>query len=146
MIFSAHENEIFVPLLNSSVRASSEKNAAMLRQQIKTEPPPTMKLITLLAVVAGFAVLTPATSQARDYHGSSNRSYSHNCGSCRTPIYRQRVVVGHDRHGCPVYGYRTVSHSCRSSYGHSSHGHSSHGHSGSRGGISLPGFFFGFGR
>jgi hypothetical protein len=59
------------------------------------------------------------------------------------------VVVGRDRHGCPQYGYRTVSHSCRSSHsshGHSSHGHSSHGHSGSRSGISFPGFFFGFGR
>ncbi|MDZ4405540.1 hypothetical protein [Prosthecobacter sp.] len=103
------------------------------------------KIITLLAVVAGFAVLTPATSQARDGHGSYSRSYSHTCGSCRTPVYRERVCTGHDRHGHPVYGYRTASHSCRPSYGHGSHGHGS-SHGSSRGRFSLPGFLFGFGR
>ncbi|MES2597046.1 MAG: hypothetical protein V4662_17000 [Verrucomicrobiota bacterium] len=108
------------------------------------------KIITLLAVaVTSLAALTPSTTQAYDGHGHSSRSYSHSCGSCRAPIYRERVVIGRDRHGCLQYGYRTVSHSCRSShghghdYGHSSHGrgHSSHGHGSSRGGV-----FFGFGR
>lgn len=108
------------------------------------------KILTLLAVAAtSLAVLAPSTSQAYDGHGhgSSSRSFSHSCGACRAPVYRQRVVIGRDRHGCLQYGYRTVSHSCRSSYGrghdhgHSSHGHSSHGSS--RGGS---GFFFGFGR
>ncbi len=104
------------------------------------------KIITLLAVaVTSLAAFTPTTSQARDGHdhGHSSRSYSHSCGSCRSPIYRERVVIGRDRHGCLQYGYRTVSHRCssRSGHGHHDHGHSSHGHGSSRGG-----FFFGFGR
>lgn len=105
------------------------------------------KLITLLAVTASFAVLAPASVQARDSHGHSSRSVSHNCGSCGSPVYRERVITGYDRCGEPVYGYRTVGHSCRSSSGHggghgSGHG-SSHGSSG--GHISLPGFHFDFG-
>jgi len=106
------------------------------------------KIITLLAVAASLAVLTPTTSQARDDHRSSSRSFSHSCGSCRAPVYRERVCTGHDRHGRAIYGYRTSIHSCRSSHGHghSSHGHSSHGHNSNRGRFSLPGFLFGFGR
>ncbi|MFO1486383.1 MAG: hypothetical protein U1F71_23675 [Verrucomicrobiaceae bacterium] len=107
------------------------------------------KLVTFLAAVASFAVLTPTASQARDFHGSSSRSFSHNCGSCRTPVYRERAVTGYDRHGHPVYGYRTIGHSCRPSYG-SGHGHGGHssGHGsnhGSGGHFSLPGFHFDFG-
>lgn len=93
------------------------------------------KLITLLAVTATFAVLAPVTMQARDSHGHSSRSYSHSCGSCRAPVYRERVFAGYNRCGEPVYSWRTVGHSCRSGHGH---GHSS-GH-GSRGGhVSFPG-------
>lgn len=105
------------------------------------------KIITLLAVATSLAIFTPSASQAYDGRGHSSRSYSHSCGSCRSPIYRERVVIGRDRHGCLQYGYRTVSHSCRSSHGHghSSHGHSSRGHGSSSGGR-FPGFFFGFGR
>jgi len=120
-----------------------------MRQPIKTPTSLIMKkLITLLAVAASLAVFTPTTSQARDDRRSSSRSFSHSCGSCRAPVYRERVCTGHDRHGRAIYGYRTARHSCRSSHGHgySSHGHSSHGHNSSRGGFSLPGFFFGFGR
>ncbi|MCP5560179.1 MAG: hypothetical protein H7A55_20715 [Verrucomicrobiaceae bacterium] len=103
------------------------------------------KLITLLAVTASFAVLSPASVQARDDHGhSSSRSVSHNCGSCGSPVYRERTFNGYDRHGHPVFGYRTVGHSCRSSSGHGG-GHGS-GHGSSSGGhISLPGFHFDFG-
>lgn len=108
------------------------------------------KLITLLAIGAGFAVMAPTSSQARDGHGGSS-SFSHRCGSCGSSVYRQQVITGYDRHGHPVYGWRTASHSCRTSYeGHGgSHGggHSS-GHGGGHGGghISLPGFHFDFGR
>jgi uncharacterized membrane protein YgcG len=105
------------------------------------------KLITLLAVTASFAVLTPAAVQAGDHHHSSSRSYSHACGSCGSSVYRERVYAGRNNCGEPVYTWRTVGHSCRSSSGHGgghSSGHSSsHGSSG--GHISLPGFHFDFG-
>lgn len=108
------------------------------------------KIITLLAVAAtSLAALTPSTTQAYDGHGHgySSRSFSHNCRSCSGPVYRERVVVGRDRHGCLQYGYRTVSHRCMPSRGHG-HDHHDHGHShhGSSRGGSFPGFFFGFGR
>lgn len=104
------------------------------------------KLITFLALTASLAILASATSQAFDGHGSS-RSFSNNCGSCGTPVYRERAITGYDRHGHPVYGYRIVSHSCRPSYGYGSSHNSSHGSNlGSNGGhISLPGFHFDFG-
>ncbi len=97
------------------------------------------KLITLLAVSVGLAVLAPAKSQAFDGHNSS-RSFSNHCSSCGTAVYRERAVIGHDRHGHPIFGYRIVSHNCRPA-GHShGHGHGSHTrHS------SGPGFHFNFG-
>ncbi len=99
------------------------------------------KLITLLAVTAGLAVFAPSSSQAFDGHGhSSSRSFSNNCGSCGTAVYRERVVTGYDRHRHPIYGYRIVSHSCRPR--HSSH---HHGHSSSFGPSRSSGFHFNLG-
>lgn len=107
------------------------------------------KIITLLAVATGFAVMAPAASQAHDSrsphsHGGSSRSFAHSCNSCRTPVYRERAVVGRDRHGCAIYGWRTVAHSCRPA---PSRGHG-HSHGGSRPGahISLPGVHIDLGR
>jgi hypothetical protein len=113
-----------------------------MRQQIKSKPPLIMKtLITLLAVSASLAALAPVNSQAFDghNHGSSgSRCFANNCGSCGTAVYRERVVVGHDRHGCPIFGYRTVSHVCRP-VGHN------HGHGSNAGPSRAPGFRFSFG-
>ncbi|WP_395745522.1 hypothetical protein [Prosthecobacter sp.] len=80
------------------------------------------KIITLLAITTGFAVMAPTASEARDHHdhGGFAPSFSHRCSACGTSVYRQQVIVGHDRHGHPVYGWRTVSHSCRPA--HHSHG------------------------
>lgn len=91
------------------------------------------KIITLLAIVSGFAVMAPAASQAHDSrsphsHGSSSRSFSHRCNSCGTGVFRERAVVGRDRHGCAIYGWRTVGHNCRPAHRHD------HGHSHGRGG------------
>jgi hypothetical protein len=100
------------------------------------------KIITLMAATASLGLLMPSVLEAHDRHdsGHSSRSYSHNCGSCGSAVYRERTVTGYDRHGHPVYGYRTASHSCRSSSGHGSgHHRSSGGH------ISFPGFHFDFG-
>jgi len=83
------------------------------------------KLITLLAVTTGLAVFAPASSQAFDGHGhgsSSSRSFAHNCSSCGTAVYRERVVTGYDRHHHPIFGYRLVSHNCRPVSHHHHHG------------------------
>lgn len=100
------------------------------------------KIITLLAVATGFAVMAPAASQAHDSrgqhsHGGSSRSFSHNCNTCRTPVYRERAVVGRDRHGCAIYGWRTVAHNCRPAHNHG-------GRPGAH--ISLPGVHIDLGR
>jgi hypothetical protein len=109
-----------------------------MRQQIKSKPPLIMKkLFTLIAVTASLAVFAPASSQAFDCHHSS-RSFANNCGSCGTAVYRERVIVGHDRHGHPIFGYRIVSHNCRP-VGHS------HGHGSNAGPSRGPGFHFNFG-
>ncbi|WP_395739886.1 hypothetical protein [Prosthecobacter sp.] len=93
------------------------------------------KIITLLAIMTGFAVVAPTASEARDHHdhGGSFTSFSHRCGACGTSVYRQRVIIGRDRHGHLVYGWRTVSHNCRPAH-HHDHGHSSGGRFG------FPGF------
>ena len=96
------------------------------------------KILIILAASATFGVLAPATSQAFDGHGSS-RSFVNHCSSCGTPVYRERAIVGHDRHGHPIFGYRTISHNCRPSFGRHGHGHS-HGPSIQRG---FPFNFFG---
>jgi hypothetical protein len=97
------------------------------------------KLITLLAVTASLAVLAPASSQAFDGHNSS-RSFANNCATCRTPVYRERGITGHDRHGHPIFGYRVLSHNCRPSFA----GYH-HGHGGNSGPSRAPGFHFNFG-
>lgn len=89
----------------------------------KTNLPFVMKkLFTLIAVTASLAVFAPASSQAFDCH-SSNRSFAHNCGSCGTSVYRERVITGFDRHHHPIFGYRIVSHNCRPSFAGHGHGH-----------------------
>ncbi|MGV3664398.1 MAG: hypothetical protein ACO1TE_29770 [Prosthecobacter sp.] len=107
------------------------------------------KIITLLAVATGFAVMAPAASQAHDSrsphsHGSSSsRSFSHSCRTCGTGVYRERAIVGRARDGCAIYGWRTVAHSCRPSFGHG-HGRSHGGRPGAH--ISLPGVHIDLGR
>ena len=89
------------------------------------------KLIAVLAFVASFAALSPATVQARDTHGYSSHSSSQK-GYYKTVYVRVRVVVGH-RHGHAIYGWRTVKRHVfvKSSQRHgSSHG-SSYNHNGS---------------
>ncbi|MHB1080312.1 MAG: hypothetical protein ACYC67_12970 [Prosthecobacter sp.] len=93
------------------------------------------KIIALLAVTASLAVLAPASSQAFDGHHSS-RSFTNNCGSCGTAVYRERVITGYDRHGHPIFGYRIVSHNCRPV---------SHRHGSNFGPSRGPGFHFNFG-
>ncbi|OYW72052.1 MAG: hypothetical protein B7Z37_26005 [Verrucomicrobia bacterium 12-59-8] len=95
------------------------------------------KLITLLAAAASLAVFAPASSQAFDGHCSS-RSFANNCGSCGTAVYRERVVVGYDRHRHPIFGYRVVSHNCRPSP-------AAHHHGSNSGPSRAPGFSFHFG-
>jgi hypothetical protein len=143
VIFSAHKY-IIVWVMNTFEAASSDLLAATEWPRIKTKNQLIMKkLLTLLAVTASLAVFVPTTSQARDSHGHSSRSFSHSCNSCGTSVYRERAVTGYDRHGHAVYGYRTVGHSCRSNSGHGrghSSGQSSHHNSGRSGHISGPGF------
>lgn len=95
------------------------------------------KLLTLLAATASLAVLAPASSQAFDGHHSS-RSFANHCGSCGTAVYRERVVIGHDRHGHPIFGHRVLSHHCRPMA-------RSHGHGCNTGPSRAPGFHFNFG-
>lgn len=64
------------------------------------------KFITLLALAAGFSVLTPATAAAGD------RSPSHNCRDCSAPVYRESCIVGYDSNGQPLYGLKVSDHSC----------------------------------
>lgn len=95
------------------------------------------KLLTLLAATATLAVLAPASSQAFDGHHSSRR-FANNCGSCGTAVYRERVVIGYDRHRHPIFGYRVLSHHCRP-MAHR------HGHGCNTGPSRTPGFHFNFG-
>ncbi|WP_395753815.1 hypothetical protein [Prosthecobacter sp.] len=96
------------------------------------------KIIALLAASASLAAFAPVNVQAFDGHGhghgsSSNLSFWNNCRSCGTAMYRERVVVGHDRHGHPIFGYRAVSHQCRPVSHHHGHNHGgSMGHFGHR--------------
>jgi hypothetical protein len=83
------------------------------------------KFAFLLALIASFAVLSPVTSEARDYrrghgHGSygSSRQIVYHCRHCGSGIYRQRYYVGHGR-----YSWRTQPHYCR----YNSHRHHHHG-------------------
>lgn len=74
------------------------------------------KIITLLAATASLAVFAPSSSHAFDGHRhgpAPSRSFANNCNSCGTSVYRERVVVGYDRHRHPIFGYRIVSHNCR---------------------------------
>ena len=105
------------------------------------------KIITLLlALGLGFSVMVPVTSEARDHrHSYRQTSYSHSCGYCGGPVYRQQVVVGY-RYGHPIYSWRPAPHVHRS-YDRHRHHHHGHGHHDrSRGRVSYPGFYFGFGR
>ncbi len=84
------------------------------------------KFIALFALITGFAVLAPTSAEAGGRHSSSSsRCVSHRCGSCGSPVYKIRVVVGCDRHGCHIYGWRTQSHRCAPRYygGGHDHGH-----------------------
>jgi hypothetical protein len=134
-------------MLNRLEGLSSYMHAAIHAALNQTKNSNVMKkLLTLLAVAASFAVFTPSAVQARDSHCLTSRSHSHNCGSCGSSVYRERVFVGYNRCGEPVYSYRTVGHNCRYSQGHrhSSRHHSHRGYS-SGGHISLPGFHIVFG-
>ncbi len=77
------------------------------------------KIFTLLAIATGFAVMAPADTQARDsrhdHHDrySSSRSFSHNCRVCSRPVFRERVYVGRDRRGNPIFDWRLASHDHR---------------------------------
>lgn len=113
------------------------------KSRLKNNPTTMKKLLTLLAIVTGLAVMAPADSQARD-HRSYGRSYWHNCGACNTPLYRERTVIGRDRFGRPVLGWRTVGHNCRPPHRHHQHRHHHHHHHGRGGPIGFP--FPGFGR
>ena len=91
-------------------------------------------LLQLFALATGLTVLTPASAQAGDHHHGYSRSVSHQCGSCGSAVYRQRVFAGYNRCGEPMYVWRSASHYCapRHSRGHGSgHGHGNshrHGH------------------
>lgn len=96
------------------------------------------KLFTLLAMVTGIAVLTPQDTQARDYRPSGGRSFWHNCNVCGDPMYREKVYVGRDRFGHPIYDWRTVPHQHQFRRGRG-HDHDHHHHGPSRGpGIFIP--------
>lgn len=75
------------------------------------------KIFTLLAIATSFAVMAPASSQARDRghdhdhdRYSTSRSFSHSCRVCGRPVFRERVYVGRDRHGHPMFDWRVASH------------------------------------
>ncbi|HEY1050084.1 MAG TPA: hypothetical protein VGE39_10030 [Prosthecobacter sp.] len=98
------------------------------------------KIFTLLAMATSFAVMAPSASQARDdhhhRHGPSGRSFWHNCSVCGGPLYRERVYVGRDRHGHPIFDYRTAPHQHVFGRGR---GHDHHNHGPVRGpGIFIP--------
>lgn len=84
------------------------------------------KFIALFALVTGFTVLAPASAEAGDRHGSYRQQGS-TCGSCGGEVYRQRVVVGYDRHGHPTFAWRTAFHRCAPRSHGGGHGSSSHG-------------------
>lgn len=90
------------------------------------------KFITLLAMTLTFAGFTSTPVDARDHHrhhSHSNRHYHHSGHRHHTsrhhhhasrhhhhvyapyygyqaPVYRQQVMIGYDRYGYPIYGYR----------------------------------------
>ena len=67
--------------------------------------------VALFALITGFSVLSPISAEA-GHRQSSSRRVSHHCDSCGSPVYKIRVIIGCDRHGCPIYGWRTQSHRC----------------------------------
>lgn len=80
-------------------------------------------LLAILAVVTGVAVMAPASTQAHESRSSSRGGFS-SCDRCHIPLRRERVVVGRDRCGRPIFGWRTVSHACRPPQHHHHYGHS----------------------
>ena len=80
------------------------------------------KLVVALLVLGGVSLSAPA--QARSYVQFGYYGGGGSCASkvvfkgytrCGCPRYAQRYVRYHDRHGCPVWGYRflPVRHKCR---------------------------------
>lgn len=74
-----------------------------------------MKTIALTLGIAALGLFgTAPTVEARGYNHNRGHvaSHVHVSGhrSCGTPIYTERYLVGYDRRGFPVWGYRQVVH------------------------------------
>jgi hypothetical protein len=92
--------------------------------------------LALLAAVAAFGILTPASASARDHCERRIVGYS----ASGYPVYSVYQIYGYDRWGNPLGRWVTES-SCdrgydRGSYGYS--GYRSHGHRSHRPSIPLP--------
>lgn len=66
--------------------------------------------ITTIAIAALTLSVGTSNAEARSHHRSeSSRSvYISGYRSCGTPIYTERILVGYDRRGYPVWEYRVV--------------------------------------
>jgi hypothetical protein len=62
------------------------------------------RLMTLLALTASFALMTPVSAEAHDRGSRHRHGHSH----YQQSGYRQLVFVGYDRWGRPQYQWRTV--------------------------------------
>lgn len=89
--------------------------------------------MTIFAMVLSLGMLTPTTVEARDNHRHRHSSHSHRHHTSRhhhhhhysssryrhyhynpyyygyrSPVvYRERVLIGYDRYGYPIYSWRT---------------------------------------
>ncbi len=67
---------------------------------------------TIATAIAAVALFTGISTKAaaRDHcgEGYSSSVYISGRASCGTPVYTERYLVRIDRHGHPVWGYRTL--------------------------------------
>jgi hypothetical protein len=72
-----------------------------------------MKTTTLITgVIAALTLFGVAPSAEARHKYSKSHVYVSGYRSCGTPIYTERYLIGHDRCGYPVWGYRTVQRYC----------------------------------
>jgi len=66
-------------------------------------------LLTTFAILTLTLAGSAPMAEARDYHGQSYAgAYAGGYGSCGTSVRTERYLIGYDRCGYPMWGYRTV--------------------------------------
>lgn len=68
-------------------------------------------LTAAIAALTLLGVSSPAEARSRHKHSCSH-VYTDTYRSCGRPVRTERYLIGYDRCGYPVWGYRTVRHYC----------------------------------